>query len=281
VAMNPKMDGSGLVECIPQTGLCPNDCEHCFYNGEQWYRTREEPLLPSVEEAVGKVVRMNSGHDSNIEREKVLAVAGVYRHVFMNTSIAEFDFGLNPWTGVPYPVVFTCNGREPLFVDVPPHVMYVRVRAKSWDLCEQDDVVDHYVNQGAVVVLTWMNYPVREAIPDMVMASGDYEERVHVANRYWRMTPSAMLDTLGEHLHMRSAELVRTCGTLWSSMCKDCGNCETLYWETLRRLGWEGEEGASTSTSTSTSKSTRASEGGEEDEEESAAAPRRMYPEAE
>ena len=118
---NPKLVGSKLIDCIPQTGLCPNACPECFYNGGRFYRTLDEPLLPSLEQADGRIVRVNSGHDSNLSRDIVLAATADYEHKFYNTSLPEFGF--------PAPVVFTCNGREPLLVECPPNVMFVRVRA--------------------------------------------------------------------------------------------------------------------------------------------------------
>lgn len=35
--INSKMVGSGIVECKPQLGKCPNDCNQCYYNRNKKY----------------------------------------------------------------------------------------------------------------------------------------------------------------------------------------------------------------------------------------------------
>ena len=218
---NPKLAGSNIIDCIPQTGKCPNGCEGCFYN-EGFYRPLDEPLLPTVNEVGDRIVRVNSGHDSNLEREKVLAATAQYPHRFYNTNMPMFDF--------PAPVVFTCNGREPLFVDVPANVMAVRVRCNSWGLLEQEQLILHYSAQGVPVVVTWMRYAFDAAIPALHRVF--YEKGKHVTNEYWMVT-SLLWRAVAAYF---AGKGVRYCGTPWSSACADCRNCEFLYWDCVRRM---------------------------------------------
>src|SRR4030043_2218245 len=98
---NPKLLGSSIVDCIPQVGNCPNNCPDCYFNAPGFFRTKDEPLIPTLEEVADKIVRVNSGHDSNLQKDLVLEVTKQYPKKFYNTSIPNFDF--------PAPVVFTCN----------------------------------------------------------------------------------------------------------------------------------------------------------------------------
>ncbi len=221
---NPKLAGSRLVDAIPQIGKCPNNCPECFYN-RAFYRPLTSSLLPDADEVneAGKIVRINSGHDSNIDHKHVLATTSRYRHRFYNTSIPKFHF--------PAPVVFTCNGREPLFVDCPRNVMFVRVWYNPWDIGVQDDLVEHYLAQSVPVVLTWMRYYSQGAIPPEHRE--DFEHGIHLVNEYWKLTPGAKVRLARRY----AGSGVRQCGLPWSSLCVDCRNCEFLYWEALRRMG--------------------------------------------
>ena len=121
---NPKLEGSGIIEAIPQTGECPIGCDECFYNGKRFYRSLDTPLLPSLQEAQGNIVRVNSGHDSNVQRGLVIKSTEQYLDKFYNTSIANFDF--------PGPVVFTANGRKPILAKRGlDNLMFVRARTRT------------------------------------------------------------------------------------------------------------------------------------------------------
>lgn len=227
-APNPKLAGSRLVECIPQTGECPMGCAECFYNGGRFYRTLDEPLLPTLEEARGRIVRVNSGHDSNIGRGAVIAATEKYPHKFYNTSIAQFNF--EDAEHRQWPVVFTCNGRSTQLVQCPPNVMFVRVRANTWETTAQDVIVRYYQRQNVPVVITFMRYYDKSAIPEGVMARGDYVWREHLLNEYWCPTATAKASVMARY----QGGGVRMCGTLWSSLCVDCENCIDLYWRCRR-----------------------------------------------
>jgi hypothetical protein len=55
--MNPKLQGSNIIDAIPQTGSCPMTCPECFFNGGRFCRTLDESLLPTLEEVGDKIVR--------------------------------------------------------------------------------------------------------------------------------------------------------------------------------------------------------------------------------
>jgi len=226
--MNPKLVGSSIVDCIPQTGECPLKCgeengESCFYNGGRFYRTLDEPLFPTAEEAKEKIVRVNSGHDSNIDREYVISSTEKYKHKFYNTSIPKFDF--------PAPVVFTCNSRSLLLINPIENVMFIRVRTSMWNLDDVDKAVDCYLKQQKVpVVLTFMRYYKEESVKEEFKQF--YVKKQHILNTYWCLNTEGHLSVLERY----KGTGVRMCGTPVSSFCADCRNCEMLYWEKIREL---------------------------------------------
>jgi hypothetical protein len=214
---NPKLKNSNIIDCIPQTKECPLNCAECFYNGGRFYRTIDEPLMPSVEQVKGKVVRVNSGNDSNIHREQVIEQTKQYPKKFYNTSLPNFDF--------PAPVVFTCNGRELILAEkCLENLMFVRIRTSIFDLDNVDKAVQHYLVKHKVpVVLTFMRYYDIGKIPDGYLQF--FEFKKHVLNSYYCHTLEAHLEVLQRYKGLG----VRMCGTLVSSLCCDCRNCELLY----------------------------------------------------
>lgn len=226
---NPKLAGTKIVDCIPQTGECPNLCSECFYNGGRFFRTLEEPWMPDLADAIyrGLIVRVNSGHDSNFFKELVLRETLKYPRKFFNTSVPNFDF--------PAPVVFTCNGGKDgklKLVEPRENLMFVRVRVDSWDMETVRQAIDHYLKKyGIPVVLTFMRYYDGAKIPEA--AKPDYEWKKHLINEYYCLKPEAMLRIMA----VFKGTGVRTCGTPVSSNCVDCRNCELLYWECIRGMG--------------------------------------------
>lgn len=216
---NPKMVGSGCVDCVPQEGPCLLGCPHCFAT---LHPLRDfKPYFPSQAEAAGKIVRVNgSNHDSNVDREHVIASTARYPRRFFCTSVPNFDF--------PGPVVFTCNGREPLYVECPPNVMAVRVRMDAWHRPVQDRLIEHYLSQGVPVVLTWLRFPslARLSVEAVRSTALGYERRKHVLNEYW----CATRETKARELARWAGREVCQCGAVdGSPFCRDCGNCERLY----------------------------------------------------
>lgn len=223
---NPKLEGTGIIDCIPQTGECPRQCPECFYNGGRFFRTLDEPWMPSLEEAEGKIVRVNSGHDSNVDKDLVMEKTKCYMNKFYNTSVPKFDFGS--------PVVFTCNGGKKgtvKLVEPTPNLMFVRVRTNSWDLSPVDAALDHYWKKyGIPVLLTFMRYYNGDLIPEE--AKDDYEWRKSILNEYFCVKREVVIRILEKY----KGTGLKMCGTPVSSTCVDCGNCEHFYWQALRRM---------------------------------------------
>ena len=88
---NPKQVGSNLWDCRPQTGNCPVGCSQCFYNRPNaFYCDINEPNIPDPVEVGNDIVRMNCGHDSNLQRNLVIATAGQYKNFFFVLLIRAF-----------------------------------------------------------------------------------------------------------------------------------------------------------------------------------------------
>jgi len=232
---NPKQEGSNLWDCRPQVGRCPMNCNQCFYNRPNaFYCDINEPQIPDPSEVGDGIVRMNCGHDSNLEKDLVLATAKQYKHVFFNTAITNLDF--------PGPVVFTANRREEADYFSPinspeltPHLdnlMFVRLRVSPTNLHLVESAVRTWAGVYSIpIVLTFMAYYDKKP-------PGEFENlyvwKTRHINEYWCPTPKFMAQVLGQ---MRSiSRLVTMCGTLESNYCRDCRNCETYYWQTHRRL---------------------------------------------
>ncbi len=45
---NPKTKGSGIICCIPQTGLCLMKCKDCFFQSGRSYLEPLEENLPNM-----------------------------------------------------------------------------------------------------------------------------------------------------------------------------------------------------------------------------------------
>ena len=72
---NPKTKGSGILCCIPHESTCPINCADCFFqSGRSYLEPLEDnlPNMPTAEQAKGKVVRVNDGNDSNLDKEMVM-----------------------------------------------------------------------------------------------------------------------------------------------------------------------------------------------------------------
>lgn len=224
---NPKLEGSNIIDCIPQTGECLNKCSECFYNGGRFFRSLDKPMLPSKKESEGKIVRVNSGHDSNLEKEKVLLLTRCYKQKFFNTSIPNFDF--------PAPVVFTanrqCQQNKVNLVQTTPNLMFVRARVMPWNLEEVKKIVNHYWKKHKItVVLTFMRFYNGDLIPTEYKE--DYEWKEHILNSYWCPKTEMIISVMKEF----NGQGVLMCGAVYSSLCADCRNCELLYWECVRKM---------------------------------------------
>lgn len=228
---NPKLEGTNIIDCIPQTGQCPMGCDECFYNDGGFYRTKGAPLFPCKQEAEGKIVRVNSGHDSNVDKGMVIETTKYYKDKFYNTSIPRFDF--------PGPVVFTCNGRSTddwfHMVTSELHqrmIMFVRVRLNYWNTRLASTALGSYLFRWDIpVVLTPMRYKHEESIPFSYREA--YERKTHVlpSNQWWCPSKEVwdVWKDWTESVRRDEGKVLYFCGSYDSPLCKDCGNCEGLY----------------------------------------------------
>jgi len=239
---NPKQESSNLCDCVPQKGPCPNNCNQCFYNRPGAFYSGFEPNVPTLEEVGDKIVRMNCGHDSNIQKDLVIETAKKYKHFFFNTSIPNFDF--------PGPVVFTANPKEedcvlkPSSMDWPPeqnkyldNLMFVRLRVSTSNLDHVAKAILQYTAMKIPIVLTFMAYYEEDKLPEVgpFCAFKCYEYKVRHINSYWCPTKEFTAYVM-KRMKKIGGRLVSLCGTLDSNWCRDCRNCETYYWQTLKHL---------------------------------------------
>ena len=228
---NPKQEGTNLYDCIPQTGPCPNNCNQCFYN-QGFYLPIDKPHFPTLEEVGDGIVRVNSGNDSNINREFVISSTKKYSKRFFNTSRPSFNF--------PDPIVFTANAEEEKQAWLPNHLkygigyhdklMFVRLRVSSTNLYHIIQAAELWGISGVEVVLTFMRYRQISIRQDPMC----YIQKKSINNVYWCPAQHFILQTL-EYVRKFNPE-IKMCGTSTSSLCKDCLNCEKYYYKTKERM---------------------------------------------
>jgi len=238
---NPKQEGTNLFDCIPQKGPCPNKCSQCFYN-HNFYLPIDRVHFPHWDD-VGEdgIVRVNSGHDSNIERDQVIGRTHVYPKRFFNTSIPEFDF--------PDPVVFTANASEERNAWLPEHLrskrsgvrlgdklfdnlMFVRLRTSSMNVPLVANAAEKWGEAGVPVLLTFMRYYDESEFAKQ--NRDEYVQRSHITNTYWCPSDHFMRAALKFVSAFNSK--IEMCGTPRSSLCKDCLCCEKYYYQAKRRM---------------------------------------------
>lgn len=227
---NPKTKGSGIICCIPQTGRCPNNCPDCFYQSGRSYLEPLEDNLPNIppkELTHGRVVRVNDGHDSAFDINRVLEVTDQFEDKFFNTS-SPFGPDLLKWA-----TVVTVNPGEitdSYFNQVTsPYLMYVRARANLWNLELLEKIIDFYALKRSIsVIITWMNYHTADSIP--VEYRRFYDVKTHVTNAYYSPTAEGL--RLADYLF--TVPGVYECG----KQCKDCGNCLREYFAWKEKYHW-------------------------------------------
>lgn len=236
---NPKTQDSGIITCIPQKGECPNKCEDCFFQSGRSYLeplSKNLPHIPSKALAKGRVVRMNDGNDSNVERELVERTAQQYNDYFFNTSQ---PYLLNGYSG---PVVFTINPGEMTdrnFVrlnSIPKNLMFVRVRVNAWNV---SNVVERavkyytdsrYIGRATPLVLTFMAY-YTSLVP--VQYKKWYKWTKRTLNNYWVLKPQYWQKIMDK---FKDNSFVYSCGTKYTHACRFCGNCLRAYYATKERM---------------------------------------------
>ena len=229
---NPKTKGSGIICAIPQTGTCPIGCSDCFFQAGRSYLEPLADNLPNVptrDQCKERVVRINDGNDSNVDRALVLECAKRYDRHFFNTSIPKLDF--------PGPVVLTVNPGKLTdwnfhrVSNCPPNLMFVRFRTNTWNLDLCADAVEFYTKQNVPVVLTFMAFyddEIKEG------HSQNYSLRKRTLNSYNVITPEAWDLTMSK---FSSNNLVYSCGKDANTFsCARCGNCMREYYVACERL---------------------------------------------
>jgi len=256
---NPKQAGSRMWSCRPQTGKCPNGCNQCFYNRDNaYYCDINKPNIPTPEEVGNDIVRMNSGHDSNIEKRQVINVASMYKHAFFNTSLPDFDF--------PGPVVFTANAREeePAYCPIinnqrktrqlPPkmekyfdRIMFTRLRVSPTNLEFIKQAVACWTAAHVPVVLTFMAYYDQDP-PGLDKCGDDFywedaEGKGYKAYTWRKRTLNSYYCSTREWNRQVTLEMkkyggrgVTLCGTYDGAKCADCQNCSNYYWITRKHM---------------------------------------------
>lgn len=234
---NPKTKGSGILTCIPQKGLCPNKCEDCFFQSGRSYL---EPLLdnlpnfPDVFQSQHRVVRVNDGNDSNVDRDFVIRSTQPYPMKFYNTAIpknlGEFDA----------PVVLTLNpGKDTdnswaKLKTIPGNLMFVRFRINTWNWLLARDAIDYYSKKEIPIVLTFMAYFSKSIHPDH---SQNYVFRKRTLNSYYAITTKAWEWVMHK---FRYNKWVYSCGKIegekGTTVCRHCGNCLREYFATMARM---------------------------------------------
>lgn len=234
IKRNPKQEGSNLWDCKTQVGNCPIDCNQCFANRPgAAYIPMSEQILPTVEEVGDGIVRANCLHDSNLGRETLIEHCKRYKDVFYNTSIPKFDF--------PGPVVLTANPKEEEEAILPYHklihlagkdnLMFVRLRVSSSNLEPVRQAVYHWTHNWVPVVLTFMAYYEGDKVADQDC----YVWKKRHVNSYFCPTKDFQSRVL-KQMVATGGRLVTMCGTLDSHLCKDCRNCETYYYQTIKHM---------------------------------------------
>lgn len=234
---NPKTKGSGIISCIPQKGTCPNNCEDCFFqSGRSYLEPLEDnlPNMPTIEQVGWRVVRVNDGNDSNVQRELVINETNKYPLKFYNTAIPK------DLEGFKYaPVVLTVNPGKMTDTDfhridtVPKNLMFVRFRTNMWNLDILDKAVDYYSEREVPIVLTFMAY--FEDLPP-TKHTKNYIFRRRTLNSYWAITTKAWEEIMNNY---RYNKWVYSCGKIEGekgiTACRHCGNCLREFFATMER----------------------------------------------
>lgn len=233
---NPKTKGSGILCAIPQEGRCPMGCADCFFNsGRSFLEPLEEnlPNMPDPQICRERVVRVNDGLDSNVQRDLVVQATDCYPLRFFNTSIPDLDF--------PGPVVLTVNPGDMTDSEfhevnpVPQNLMFVRVRVNTWNLLNVVfPAARFYTSREVPVVLTFMAYYQQEIPEDFQL---DYTYRKRTTNSYWAITTDAWRRVMSAY---RDNPWVHSCGKLeggkGTTACRHCGNCLREFFATRERM---------------------------------------------
>ena len=255
---NPKFNGSGIIGCIPQTGRCPNKCEDCFFQSNRSYLEpldKNLPNMPSITDSYDRIVRVNDGNDSNVNRKLVMESVRGYSDVFYNTAIPKDLEGFDA------PVVLTLNPGKMTDISwhkvepISKNLMMVRFRINTWNLEIADEAIKYYTEHDIPVILTFMAYYDEKSIPEgsgpiayMKMNEDGvyshvcrnhkdhYINRKRTLNNYFAISTASWRKVMERY---QDNPLVYSCGKegeKGKSGCKYCGNCLREYFSCMEKL---------------------------------------------
>ena len=241
---NPKTKGSGIICCIPQSTRCPLNCEDCFFqSGRSYLEPLEDhlPNMPTLTESINKVVRVNDGNDSNVDKETVLNSTINYPMKFYNTSIPQLDDFNAPVVLTVNPGIQTDHHAD-LLSKIPDNLMFIRVRTNTWNIDLVDRVVNYYTYCTPLtstfhvpVILTFMAYHKIDSIP--LDHRINYIHRKRTMNSYFAITTNVWRNVMDRY---RINEYVYSCGKIEGEFgdthCTRCGNCLREYFNTIERM---------------------------------------------
>ena len=235
---NPKTKGSGIICCIPQTGLCPNKCDDCFFqSGRSYLEPLSEnlPNMPPLEMTEGRVVRVNDGNDSGHQIELVRVTTFKYENKFYNTALPNAVYRLGLYGESP--VVLTVNPAKMTDKDfykldpIPKNLMFVRFRANTWNISNLSKAIDYYTERDVPLVVTFMAYHNIDTIPSNHEHHYEYKKRV--LNSYWVIKTPMWNIIMNKY---SKNKLVDSCGKPGGSSCKYCGNCLKYYFSCCEKM---------------------------------------------
>jgi len=231
---NPKTKGSGILCAIPQSGRCPVGCAECFFqSGRSFLEPLDEnlPNMPDIHQTKGRIVRVNDGNDSNVDREAVIRATDRFPMRFFNTSIPK------DLSGFPDPVVLTLNPSsmtDESFhrIETPPeNLMFVRFRTNSWNLPLLQDAVRWYSEIEVPLVITFMAYYDISSIPEKHIEHYEFKKRT--LNSYYVPKESVWREVSSLFNNNR---YVYTCGKdSTTHSCSRCGNCIREFFNAKER----------------------------------------------
>jgi len=237
---NPKTEGSGIVCAIPHKEKCPIECPDCFFqSGRSYLEPLEDnlPNMPEPDDYHQRIVRVNDGHDSNIDRELVMKAVSHIPDVFYNTSIPtdleSFDD----------PVVLTLNpGRMTdrdfhRLEDIPENLMFVRFRVNTWNNFLFREAVQFYGDHKVPVVATFIAY-YQETIPEEHKQFYVFKKRT--LNSYWVIKTDKWREIMDHWRDTSYEKWVSTCSRIEGERgergCRFCGVCLREYYATWERI---------------------------------------------
>ena len=237
---NPKTKGSGIVAAIPQKGRCPNNCEDCFFqSGRSYLEPLEEnlPNMPSVKETINKVIRVNDGNDSNVQRSIVISKTQNYEMKFYNTSLnKELEYFDAPVVLTINPNIMTDKAWQKVN-PIPKNLMFVRIRTNTWNIKKVvKPAIKYYASNEIPIILTFMAYfDTVKKIP--LLHRRKYIFRKRTLNSYNAITTKAWKKIMKKFKYNK---WVYSCGRIegekGDTHCRFCGNCLREYFATMEKM---------------------------------------------